>query len=171
MREGRCHSSVVILIALAAAACGSGRGTESQARREAEEAAPPVASSPTGADVEPIGDQELPADLIGSWTLAEIDGAPVTKVGKTPTLEIFDDGSVSGVGGVNRFQTQLKLVDGRMTFGPVAATKMAGPPEAMDLESTYFIRLGAVSSYEADGETLRLWAGDDEGLTLERTEE
>jgi len=78
---------------------------------------------------------------------------------------------VSGVGGINRFQTQLKLVEGRMSFGPVAATKMAGPPEAMDLESNYFTRLGAVSSYQIDGETLHLRAGDDEGLTLERTKE
>lgn len=169
MRDGRCHSSVVILITLAAAACGSGRGTESQASRAAEEAAPPAASSPAGADVEPAGDQGLPADLVGSWTLVEIDGAPITAVGKTPTLEIVDDGSVSGVGGVNRFHTQLKLVDGRMSFGPVAATKMAGPPEAMDLESTYFTRLGSASSYETDGETLRLWAGDNETLTFERT--
>jgi heat shock protein HslJ len=171
MHDGRCHSSVVILVALAAAACGSGGGTESQASLETEVGPPPAASSPAGADMEATGDQGLPADLIGSWTLVEIDGAPVTEVGKTPTLEIVDDGSASGVGGVNRFQTQLKLVDGRMSFGPVAATKMAGPPEAMDLENTYFTRLGAVSSYEIDGETLRLWAGDDEGLTLKRTEE
>jgi heat shock protein HslJ len=171
MREGRRHSSVVVLIALTAAACGSGGGTESQASRDAEAAAPPAAGSPAGSDVEPKGDHGLPADLIGSWTLVEIDGAPVAEVGKTPTLEIVSDGTVSGVGGVNRFQTQLNLVDGRMSFGPVAATKMAGPPEAMDLESTYFTRLGAVTSYEIDGETLRLWAGDNKALTFERTAE
>ena len=120
---------------------------------------------------EPANIEVLPGELIGSWTLVAIDSAPVTKVGATPTLEILEDGSVAGVGGVNRFHAQLGIVDGRLSFGPAAATKMAGPPEAMDLESTYLTRLAAVSTFDIDGETLRLAAYDNEALTFVRTGE
>jgi heat shock protein HslJ len=171
MHNGRCHSSVVVLIALAAAACSSDPGTESQASQEAEEAAPPAVSSSASADLEPAAFEALPGDLIGSWTLVAIDGEPIAEVGKTPTMKILEDGTVSGVGGINRYSTQLKVTDGRPVFGPTASTKMAGPPEAMALESAFFTRLGAVSNYQIDGGTLRLWAGDGEALTFERTED
>jgi heat shock protein HslJ len=109
------------------------------------------------------------ADLVGSWTLAAIDGEAVEAVGATPDLRVFEDGKVAGVAGVNRFNAEIQATDGRVLFGPVATTKMAGPPEAMELENTYLARLGAVSSYEVEGDTLRLWAGDNEALTFERT--
>ena len=110
----------------------------------------------------------VPAALLGSWTLAALDGAPVPDVGKTPALEILEDGAVSGVSGVNSFRTQLEIDDGRLAFGPAAGTKMAGPPAAMDLETTFLARLAAVSTYDTDGDTLRLWAGDNEALTFTR---
>ncbi len=167
----RCHSSVLVLIALAATACGSGPGTESHTGQEAKEAPPPSASSSANADLEPAAIEALHGGLIGSWTLVAIDGAPVTEVGKTPTMEILEDGTVSGVGGINRYSTQLEVTDGRPVFSPTASTKMAGPPEAMALESAFFTRLGTVSNYKIDGETLRLWAGDDEALTFKRAED
>jgi heat shock protein HslJ len=47
---------------------------------------------------------------------------------------------------------------------------MAGPPEAMALEQTFLERLSAVSAFDVEGDTLRLWAGDTEALTFERAE-
>ena len=93
------------------------------------------------------------------------------EVGKTPTLEILEDGSAAGVSGVNRYRTRLELSDGRLAFGPTAGTKMAGPPEAMALESDFLARLDAVSTYQVEGDTLRLWAGDNEALTFSRVKE
>jgi putative lipoprotein len=110
----------------------------------------------------------IPPELLGSWTLVALDGQPVPEVGKTPTLEIFEDGSAAGVSGVNRFRSQLDASDGRLSFGPVASTKMAGPPAAMELEGTFVARLGTVGAYAVEGTTLRLWTGDNEALTFER---
>jgi heat shock protein HslJ len=122
-------------------------------------------------EVQAVPDAAVGDGLVGAWILIAIDGEPVPEVGKQPTMEIFEDGTVSGVGGVNRFNTQVDVVDGRLSFGPTAATKMAGPPEAMDVESAFFTRLGAVTNYQVDGETLRLWAGDNEALTFKRGED
>jgi heat shock protein HslJ len=48
---------------------------------------------------------------------------------------------------------------------------MAGPPRAMAFEKIFLERLGAVTGYEVDGDTLRLRAGDNEALTFERRAE
>jgi heat shock protein HslJ len=113
------------------------------------------------------------ADMVGSWTLAALDGEPLPRVGEPITLEIRDDGSAGGSSGVNRFMTQVQtdgLTDGRIGFAKSAGTMMAGPPAAMELEHAFLQRLGAVSTYEIDGTTLRMWAGDNPALTFERTE-
>lgn len=160
-----------VLTALLAAACGDGSG-DLQPVAEEENAEQLAASYVNpGATKEEVFEPAVPAEMAGAWILVTVDGEPVPKVGKQPMMEISDDGTVSGVGGVNRFNTQVEVVDGRLSFGPTAATKMAGPPEAMDLESVFFARLGAVSNYETDGETLRLWAGDNEALVFVRPED
>lgn len=161
----------VALMAVLAAACGSGSRDVGQVAEE--ENAEQMAASYVnpGASKEELFEPAVPAEIVGSWALVAIDGTPVTEVGKSPTLRILEDGSATGVGGVNRFNTQIEMKDGHLSFGPTAATKMAGPPEAMKLESTYMARLGSVSSFEVDGETLRLWAGDNEALTFRPSED
>jgi heat shock protein HslJ len=109
--------------------------------------------------------------MVGSWALVALDGEPVDGAGKAITLEIRDDRSAGGSSGINRFMTRLKtdaLADGRIGFLPTAGTMMAGPPGAMETERVFLERLGSVSTYAIEGETLRMWAGDIEALTFER---
>jgi predicted amidohydrolase YtcJ len=111
------------------------------------------------------------AALVGSWTLVALDGEPVGEVVKAITLEIRDDGSAGGSSGINRFMTRLNteaLADGRIGFTPAAGTMMAGPPRAMETERLFLQRVGAVSTYAIEGNTLRMWAGDNETMTFER---
>jgi hypothetical protein len=112
------------------------------------------------------------AALVGSWTLVALDGKPVEPVGEQVTLDIAEDGAVSGVSGVNRFMTRLEtaaLAEGRrFAVAPAAGTRMAGTPDAMALEQTFLARLSAASDFAIDGDVLRLWAGDNEALTFER---
>jgi predicted amidohydrolase YtcJ len=113
------------------------------------------------------------AALVGSWTLVALDGEPVGEVVKAITLEIRDDGSAGGSSGVNRFMTRLEteaLADGRIGFTPAAGTMMAGPPRAMETERMFLQRVGAVSTYAIDGDTLRMWASENEALTFERVD-
>jgi heat shock protein HslJ len=62
------------------------------------------------------------------------------------------------------------LADGRIGFAQSAGTMMAGPPAEMEFEQVFLQRLGAVSTYEVKGKTLRMWAGDNPALTFERAE-
>jgi len=162
---------ILALLLASVAACGSGPGNPPQVRPETTTEAPAAADEASMTEVQGVSDAAIPSEMVGAWILVTVDGEPVPEVGKQPTMEISEDGNVSGVGGVNRFNTRVEVIDGRLSFGPTAATKMAGPPQAMDLESVYFTRLGNKLTYEIDGETLRLWAGDNESLVFERPED
>ncbi len=81
------------------------------------------------------------SELVGTWSLAALGGEPVNEAGDPDLqLTISPDGDVSGFSGVNRFTSRLdldSLYAGRMEFAPIASTRMAGPPEAMELESRF----------------------------------
>lgn len=113
----------------------------------------------------------VPGELVGSWVLVAIGESPVAEVGRTPTLEILEDGSAAGVSGVNRYRTTIAAADGRLSFAPVALTKMAGPPAAMEIESSFVERLGAATGYRVEGDSLRLMAGDTEIVIFEKTKD
>lgn len=94
------------------------------------------------------------------WVLMTIDGAGIPKVARRPSLTVTLAGAVGGFGGVNRIAGRTDpegLKGGRLTLGNLVSTKMAGPPELMELETNYLAALGRVTSY-------RVTAGD--GLTL-----
>jgi heat shock protein HslJ len=159
---------------LAALALGSLLGACSSPSPDAQTivTTAPATTEETAAAVDTAASTSaVPPALVGRWTLVAIDGAPVAEVGRVPTLEIAADGSAGGVGGVNRFRTQLEAANGRIAVGETAATKMAGPPAAMELEAAFLGRLGSISGFEAVGDTLRLLAGDAEALRFTRSKE
>lgn len=87
----------------------------------------------------------LPSLTGTDWNCIELisrDGTPVPVTDRPPTISIAADGKVSGFAGVNRFFTEATF--GNTTtavtpvkFGPVGATRMAGPPERMQLEGAF----------------------------------
>jgi len=113
--------------------------------------------------------------LEGEWALVMIDGAEVeVRLPSPPTIRFEEDGTVSGSSGVNRYTTRADLeqiASGRLSLGPTAGTRMAGPPAAMEVESGFLERLGAVTRYSIEGERLVLHAGDDPALAFERINE
>lgn len=170
--KSSCHSLAILIASLVPiAACGATANNTSRAAEETTMSDAPAASGIQESGIDEASPIVVPADLLGEWTLVALDGKPVPEVGKTPTLEILEDGSAAGVSGVNRYRTRLDLTDGRLDFGPTAGTKMAGPPEAMALESDFLARLDAASAYRVEGDTLRLWAGDNEALTFSRVKD
>ena len=62
---------------------------------------------------------------------------------------------------MNRLTGTFALNEGELRFGPLATTRMAGPEEAMEREQAFLAALERVTSYELDGRTLTLLAGDD----------
>lgn len=89
------------------------------------------------------------------WTVTSIGGKPVA--GTRPlTLSIAADHRTGGSAGCNEFFTEATLADGKLTFGPAAATRMACTAQTMDQETAYLAALAAIGGYELDGTSLRL---------------
>lgn len=101
------------------------------------------------------------ADIAGLWSVETMNGSKIE--GRPPTLDIGQDGRVGGFAGVNRFTTTLDLQalrEGRFRVEPAAMTRMAGPPEAMALESAFMQMLLAADTAAIEGTRLRLSGGD-----------
>ncbi|MBU3683204.1 MAG: META domain-containing protein, partial [Phycisphaerales bacterium] len=74
--------------------------------------------------------------------LVDAGGRQVDVTDRPPTLRIEPEGRASGFAGVNRYFADVTF--GSVTsppeplrFGPVGATRMAGPPERMALEGAF----------------------------------
>lgn len=89
------------------------------------------------------------------WSVTSIGGRPVAGP-RPPTLSIAPDHRAGGFGGCNNYFTEASINAQALTFGPAAATRMACAPDLMTDEAAYFTALGAVASYELEGQGLRL---------------
>jgi len=74
----------------------------------------------------------------------------------------------TGYSGVNSFSGSYESGAASLKFGPIAATRRAGPPPAMAFEAAFFKALEATRSYRIAGENLDLL--DAEGRVLARLE-
>lgn len=98
------------------------------------------------------------------WRLVELDGAPLALSDDDyrPSLVLdLEESRVSGSAGVNRVMGTFVLAERELRFGPLATTMMAGPEEAMQRERAYLDILVRVTSYQLDGNSLALLAGDE----------
>jgi 5'-nucleotidase len=94
-----------------------------------------------------------------AWTLIELEGVAVTVTpGRAvPTLTLDAAAPrASGHSGINRYFGSYELDGAALRFGPMAGTRMAGPPEAMTAESAYLKALSAVTSWRVEGRLLEL---------------
>lgn len=102
------------------------------------------------------------------WTCTQL-GQHAFPEGAVPTIAFAgtegdsDNVQVSGRAGVNRYFGPVKQTDGALAFGPLAATRMGGSPERMELERAYLDMLAKVDAAWIDGDTLRLV---DDGVVL-----
>lgn len=119
---------------------------------------PATGIAPTPAAPTPAAPKVLP--LAGTeWQCLTIAGMPV-KDPQPPTLAFGADGRASGFAGVNRYGGSWEAAAGTaLKLGPMAATRMAGPPERMDLEQRFLAALEGVESATVQGPTLTLHRG------------
>ena len=105
------------------------------------------------------------AMLVGiDWTLTAliVEGELVAfGVGEqAPTLRLDSSRRLvqtSGFAGVNRYSGPCNLGDdGHLAFPPLITTRMAGPPERMQLESAYLAQLQNARSYAVAGRELTI---------------
>ena len=100
------------------------------------------------------------AALEGEWILVGFaPGDALPSGAAAPTLAVTSDGKLSGFAGVNSYSGQLDLSElrvGRFQTGPLAATLMAGSPEAMEVERQFLQALGEADGYRASASDLAL---------------
>ena len=98
------------------------------------------------------------------WQLVEIDGQPLP-AGIDPPLIHFERDSVRGFAGCNRFNASItESKPGEVVIGPAAGTKMACPPEKMELEARFLDQLAKVNRYGYVAEQLALTWQDGERI-------
>lgn len=104
-------------------------------------------------------------DLDGTaWSLTGWAGSQVDPIPFRITMYFADD-RVSGRSGVNRYSGAYdRGPDTAFTIGTLAATKMAGPPDAMEAEQGFFALVARVRTYRREGGLLVL--GDETGQPL-----
>lgn len=88
------------------------------------------------------------------WTLVWLNGQPISAQ-KPPTMK-FERGRVSIFGGVNRLSGAYALIGESVTLGELISTRMAGPPDAMELESQFAKVMSTVDGFHVRGDNLEL---------------
>src|SRR5262245_35239780 len=79
-----------------------------------------------------------PASIVGPvWVVEEIAGTPVARDTHI-TLQLGADGRAFGSGGCNNYNGPYTLSGNALSFGLMAATRMACAQVAMDQEQRYF---------------------------------
>ena len=73
----------------------------------------------------------------------------------------FEDGTVGGSTGCNRFTASYTVDGGTLELGTIASTQIACPPPADTVERSYVEALGRVAGWRLDGEELVLLDEDD----------
>ena len=104
-----------------------------------------------------------PLPLVGTtWRLTSIaSGDAVTSVvsGTEITAGFADDETVSGSAGCNRFSGTYTLAGDRLSFSPIAATKMACAGYVMAQERVFLDAMREVESFAIQGAQLTVFDG------------
>jgi len=93
------------------------------------------------------------------WNVKEVDGQSFKplKGGRDAHLRLDEKQKrATGYSGVNSFSGSFETSAASLSFGPIAATRRAGPPPAMAFETAFFRALGETKRYRISGETLEL---------------
>jgi heat shock protein HslJ len=108
-----------------------------------------------------------PSSPAGRWRAETIDGGGVLDRVQT-TLEIRDDGIVSGTGGCNRYAGSAHVDGERIRFAPMGSTRMACAPAVMNQETKFHRALARAAAWRIDEARRKLTLLDDRGFDLIR---
>ncbi|MCU0317657.1 MAG: META domain-containing protein [Fimbriimonadaceae bacterium] len=94
------------------------------------------------------------------WILFELNGKPIGSPERPPTVLFSSENNrVAGMGGVNRFGGEFQLNGQEIKIENTVSTKMAGPPELMELEMGFFQALRQVTLISASQTELTFMRG------------
>lgn len=183
MRRARLTISLAAVLALAACAprhassnqAATSTPPDSPARNSPPENAPTPTPESKPTSKPDTNSEAVLASLVGAWRLVVLNGQSIASraasLSRPPSIALTADAGISGFAGVNRFTGTLEksgLANGTFKTSPLAMTRMAGPPEAMQLEGEFATALSKATAFRLDGDTLELLAGASPVATLER---
>lgn len=93
------------------------------------------------------------------WTVTAIGGLAVTAT-RPPDITFEADGAMHGFTGVNRMFGRYEIDGDQVTFGQAGTTMMAGPPDAMLLETAFLRAIGAGGIVVVSGDTATIGTGE-----------
>lgn len=96
------------------------------------------------------------------WKLVNLCGERIPEDAGV-SLVFLEDDRVAGSASVNRYNGSFRSTDAGIEAGPMASTRMAGPPEAMEREQKYLAAL-------ADAKSVSLIGGDVLVIAVENQE-
>jgi heat shock protein HslJ len=103
--------------------------------------------------------------IAGPWAVRSVRRGEGMVADAAASLDFdAEAGTVSGSAGVNRLHGPAEVHDGRVRIGPLALTRMAGDPEAMDSEAAFVAALEDVTGMRTEGDRLTLLDQDGEPL-------
>lgn len=108
-----------------------------------------------------------PISLTGKWLAEDIDGGGVIDRLQT-TLDIRDDGIVTGMGGCNRYAGSATISGNTIKFLPMASTRMACTAAVMRQESRFHSTLEKVTAWRVDQTQRKLILLDKGGFEMMR---
>ena len=82
------------------------------------------------------------------------------------TLQIADDGTLSGSTGCNSFTGKAEVSGETITFGPLATTRRACPPDAVEVEQAVLATLTGTATATVESDRLQLMNTNGSGLGL-----
>ena len=125
----------------------------------------PACSPQTVKDVRSEGETSkvlAPAELAGTeWILEDLGGNGVLDDVQASLVfpkEFPSEGKISGNGSCNSFSGSATIVDGVISIGPLATTRMACVPAVNDQESRFLQALQSAERLEYNGPFLFLYA-------------
>ncbi|MGB0599732.1 MAG: META domain-containing protein [Rubripirellula sp.] len=95
------------------------------------------------------------------WLVEDINGGGVVDRAQT-TITFSKDGSVSGNTSVNRFRGAATVDGNKLSFGPLATTRRAGPPALMQQEAKFLKAIETVTVFQIEATGL-LFLRNDKG--------
>lgn len=118
----------------------------------------------------PDGDADDASWLHGTWVVRLVDGTrPDDGLQGPPWLVLEGDGVLFGYAGVNRVRGTWHLERDVLAFGPVVATRMAGPEAATATESAVLGFLAADGEVVPGADRVVVRGPDGRTVELERT--
>jgi len=108
-----------------------------------------------------------PGTPSGKWLAEDIDGGGVIDRLQT-TLEIHDDGIVTGMGGCNRYAGSANFDGAAIKFLPMASTRMACSAAAMRQEGKFHTMLEKIRAWRIDEARRKLILFDGQGFEMMR---